>query len=316
MDHLKQLKGLCLIIKDKTTFTITTHKGSKSYTVGEMAKIGFWYFLYGVLALFVITIGVIYSLSNKLDEYHNLDDQNFQLMSENLQLENSIYNQEQKLSSIENMVSHIENLMSQGSDKEIALNTRLDSASITLSERSLMLRLIPNGSPIEYKGITSKFGWRTNPISSKRQYHAGVDMRARYNTKLYAPADGIVEIARKKKKGFGNLIILNHYMGIKTLYGHLNRLKVKTGDFVHKGQLIGTTGSSGNSSGPHLHYEVHYISRALNPVHFNNWSLETYDTIFKNVKRVHWDNLTKGLKWQWTQQQQLLSPKALVSTGK
>jgi murein DD-endopeptidase MepM/ murein hydrolase activator NlpD len=302
-------------MRDKTTITITTYKSSKSYTIGEMTKIAIRYFIYGVALLFLIFSIVIYMLSNDIKEYDHIADQNFDLINKNILLEADIAQQLERLSAIENMVSHIETLIGK-EETEVALDSRIDIANITLSERSLMLKLIPNGSPIKDRGTTSKYEWRTNPISKKRQYHAGIDMRAKMNTPIYAPADGIVEIARKKKKGFGNLIILNHYIGFKTLYGHLRRIKVKTGDYVKKGQLIGLTGNSGNSNGPHLHYEVHYISRSLNPKYFNEWSLENYDTIFKKVKRVHWDNIAKGLKWQWIQQKQLLSLKEPSSVEK
>ncbi len=113
-----------------------------------------------------------------------------------------------------------------------------------------------------------RFGMRYHPILKIKRMHKGIDIRAYYNTPVYAPGGGIVEFAGRKG-GFGKTIIINHGFGYKTLYAHLNKYKIKKGQKVIRGDLIGLTGSSGTlSTGPHLHYEVRHNGILLNPRNF------------------------------------------------
>ncbi|MCF6270709.1 MAG: M23 family metallopeptidase [Melioribacteraceae bacterium] len=113
-----------------------------------------------------------------------------------------------------------------------------------------------------------RFGMRRHPILKIKRMHNGVDFLAYYNTPVYAPGGGVVEFIGRKG-GLGKTIIINHGFGYKTLYGHLNRYKVRKGQKIKRGDLIGLTGSSGSlSTGPHLHYEVKHNGIALNPRNF------------------------------------------------
>jgi len=160
------------------------------------------------------------------------------------------------------------------------------------SQRATLLELIPSGSPVEYHGITSKFGYRIHPTLGTREFHRGDDMKAKLGTPVHATANAIVEWAGfHKRSGFGNLIILTHVYGFKTYYGHLKRVVVKSGQFVKKGDLIGYTGNSGLSNGPHLHYEIRFIQRALNPFYFIKWTQHHYNEIFEKEKKVPWQSL-------------------------
>ena len=177
-------------------------------------------------------------------------------------------------------------------------------------DKKFMLQNIPNGYPIKYIGISSKFGWRKHPILHKKEFHTGLDLRAKMNTPVYATADGIVEFAKyHKRSGFGKLLIIDHNFGFKTLFGHLNKIVVKNGDFVHKGELVAYTGNSGLSSGPHLHYEIRYIGVVLNPIYFLKWNLKNYNYIFKKEKKVKWQSLIKAMNNQKQLIQQQLSQK-------
>lgn len=106
--------------------------------------------------------------------------------------------------------------------------------------------------------INSKYGWRDGRM------HKGIDINLNKGDAVVAAFDGMVRIARNKG-GFGNVVIIRHYNGLETVYAHLSRIKVKPGQVVQSGQLIGLGGSTGHSSGPHLHFELRFKGHALNP---------------------------------------------------
>jgi murein DD-endopeptidase MepM/ murein hydrolase activator NlpD len=119
-------------------------------------------------------------------------------------------------------------------------------------------------SKINKNIVTSHYGWRIDPITGKKEFHKGVDIKAEYNTPIYAPIDGII-IFSGEKKGYGNTIILRN-KNEKFLFAHLSRLNVKVKDRVKQGDLLGYTGSSGKSTGPHLHLEYIKNSKYENPL--------------------------------------------------
>lgn len=108
--------------------------------------------------------------------------------------------------------------------------------------------------------VNSKYGWRDGRM------HKGIDINLHKGDAVVAAFDGMVRIA-KNKGGFGNVVIIRHYNGLETVYAHLSRIKVKQGQVVSGGQLIGLGGSTGRSSGPHLHFELRFKGQALNPSH-------------------------------------------------
>jgi murein DD-endopeptidase MepM/ murein hydrolase activator NlpD len=126
---------------------------------------------------------------------------------------------------------------------------------------------IPSMKPVENLTLTSSFGVRSDPFRGTRAMHAGLDIPGPVGTPVYATADGVV--ARSGRYGaYGNLIEVNHGKGIQTRYGHLSRILVASNVKVKRGQLIGMMGSTGRSTGPHLHYEVRVDGRAINPMPF------------------------------------------------
>ncbi|MBS4023332.1 MAG: M23 family metallopeptidase [Dethiobacter sp.] len=112
--------------------------------------------------------------------------------------------------------------------------------------------------------ITSPFGWRRAPFSLRREFHKGIDIGAPSGTPVVAAADGVVKEARFRS-GWGNLIIIDHGIYV-TYYAHLRRISVKVGENVVKGQLIGSVGSTGLSTGPHLHFEIHENGLHIDPL--------------------------------------------------
>jgi len=126
---------------------------------------------------------------------------------------------------------------------------------------------IPSVQPVTNLSYTSNFGVRSDPFRGTAAFHAGVDIQCKTGTPVYATADGVVERA-ERSGGYGNLVELDHGRGIETRYGHLSKLLVTPGTHVKRGQLIALSGSTGRSTGPHLHYEVRIDGRAVNPVPF------------------------------------------------
>jgi murein DD-endopeptidase MepM/ murein hydrolase activator NlpD len=126
---------------------------------------------------------------------------------------------------------------------------------------------IPSVQPVDHLAFTSNFGVRTDPFRGTAAMHAGVDIPGPVGTPVYATADGIIDRA-ERAGGYGNMVEINHGKGIQTRYGHLSKILVAPFTRVHRGQLIALMGSTGRSTGPHLHYEVRIDGAAVNPVPF------------------------------------------------
>ena len=128
------------------------------------------------------------------------------------------------------------------------------------------LSRIPLGPPV-WGRITSRFGYRRDPFSGRYEFHDGVDIRAPWGTPVRATAEGKV-IYAGWKAGYGKTVIIKHAFGFRTLYAHMSKIKVKPGRWVKSGQIIGYVGSTGKSTGPHVHYEVWRHSRKQNPLKY------------------------------------------------
>jgi len=132
--------------------------------------------------------------------------------------------------------------------------------------QQLQLAAIPNGRPS--KGyITSGFGTRSDPFNGGRAHHMGIDFSARTGDPVLSAAGGVVSFAGVKS-GYGNVVEVDHGNGYTTLYGHNSRLIVRAGDIVRAGQQLAKAGSTGRSTGPHVHFEVHVNGRPVNPRQF------------------------------------------------
>jgi murein DD-endopeptidase MepM/ murein hydrolase activator NlpD len=121
--------------------------------------------------------------------------------------------------------------------------------------------------PIEGK-INSKFGWRGGRV------HAGIDFQLSVGDTVYNAFDGVVRLS-KYHGGYGNCVIVRHHNGLETLYGHFSKRLVKSGDLVNAGQVLGLGGSTGRSTGPHLHFETRYLGRPINPSYLIDFEADT-----------------------------------------
>ena len=146
------------------------------------------------------------------------------------------------------------------------LDQQLAKVERKLSDEALMLSHTPVVAPV-VGVITDGFGPRLDPITRRPAFHEGLDISVAIGTLVTAPANGVVVFA-SRESGLGRMLKLNHGYGYTTVYGHLDRLLVKEGTKVSRGQPIGRVGMSGRTTGPHLHYEVWKDGEKQNPLHF------------------------------------------------
>ncbi len=161
-------------------------------------------------------------------------------------------------------------LIDNGLTQDPFINSHVDKIDISLAKLAFIngqARKIPIGSPMKRMNISSPYGFRSDPFVKRRTMHAGVDFRARTGTAVTSTADGVVTKAGTYG-GYGKLIEIKHANGFTTRYAHLSHISVKRGQKISKGIQIGKVGSTGRSTGPHLHYEVRKNNRAINPHSF------------------------------------------------
>ncbi len=135
----------------------------------------------------------------------------------------------------------------------------------------------------DLKRVASGFGYRIDPVYKTVKFHQGLDFTAPTGTPIYASANGVVKTAGNLGTGYGIHVVINHGYGYQTLYGHMVKVKVRSGQKVVRGEIIGYVGNTGKSTGPHCHYEVHKNGRPLDPVYFfhNDLTPEQFDRILK-----------------------------------
>ena len=127
---------------------------------------------------------------------------------------------------------------------------------------------VPSEKPVKMAAFTSGYGVRSDPFGGGATRHMGIDLAGPTGTPIFATADGVVSESGYNNGGYGNLIKLDHGRGVETRYGHLSAMMVSAGQRVARGQLIGRMGSTGRSTGSHLHYEVRIEGKAVNPIPF------------------------------------------------
>lgn len=304
-------------MSNKVTLCIPAKSGVQNFYISRKAMIIALSTIVGSIAA---TVGYIYHVNQQhhtmLADYHTLSSQ-----LESTQKQLSISTQENntleelyqdqisdthaltqeleeknnQLAVLGKRVFDVESVLGLASEKleEQNLEDRLDAAAVDSAVRATMFRMIPNDAPMNYMRISSSYGRRTNPITGKRHTHTGIDLTCKRGEEIYAPADGVIETVRPSKKGFGNFLTVRHSFGFMSSYAHLQKFKVRSGQFVSKGDLIATCGNSGNSTGPHLHYEVRFLGRALNPQYTIDWNPENFNYLFEKEKKVKWAPLVK-----------------------
>lgn len=152
-------------------------------------------------------------------------------------------------------------------DDEVAICTREKEELFKyLENQKAMLRCTPSIWPT--KGwVSSEFGTRVSPFTNQKEFHQGLDISTRKGTPIMAPADGVISEVGSNY-GYGKIVSLKHGYGFKTRYAHLDKILVKNGEYVKRGQTIALVGSTGRTTGPHLHYEVHLNGVPVNPLRY------------------------------------------------
>lgn len=171
--------------------------------------------------------------------------------------------------------------------KQLYIQSKSFDEVIEMAQRkSDMMASIPAIQPVknkELKRIASGYGRRIDPYYKKLKFHYGVDFSAPKGTPIYATGDGKVAKTKRSRRGFGNHIVIDHGYGYESLYAHMTKYTVRKGQKVKRGDVIGYVGSTGKSTAPHLHYEVHKDGKKINPAYYfhNDLSPEEFDRMLE-----------------------------------
>ena len=315
-------------MKNRLIITISDVHGSKQYSIHEIIKkviVGAILLLITVAFATYLYINFLNNRVSKLNqqklEFQNeivtlgetsatYKQKNEILEKENMRLTHRIQENSEKLVSVNEKLEEVEEMIGYGPDLNASFQDRAENArekvvqaikdvvaqeQISSIQKALILNSIPNGKPVRYTRVSSKYGYRIHPVTKQQSFHPAIDLTAHRGTPVYAPASGVVVLA-KRKGAYGKLLLLDHSFGFKTAYGHLSKFAVKSGDFVSKGDLIAYVGNTGRSTGPHLHYEVRYLDKWLNPKSFIEWDLENINNISDKIAQVDWNSIHKQIQ--------------------
>lgn len=288
--------------------TITDYQGARHYTLSQLMWRGALSGA-GVIGLvFMASLLVIQLMSGRIEQLDGemetlraqngeVAQENARLLSHQAELNRTIDDRARELIALTDDLDQLEALIGMNSPQPLPVAERISVATHTAMERRLLLSSIPSGYPLRETRITSSFGMRDHPVEEGTRLHGGVDLRASRGTAVDATADGVVEWAGPNPgSGLGTMIKLVHNYGFTTTYAHLDEVDVRVGQYVREGEPIGRTGNTGLSAAPHLHYEVRYLGRRLDPRPFLDWSLDQYDLVFDEEERVQWESLAETVR--------------------
>jgi len=177
--------------------------------------------------------------------------------------------------------------------KQMYIQSRsYDEVAKMVKDKAKLLSSIPAIQPIsnkELNRIGSGFGYRIDPIYKTVKMHEGIDFTAPMRTEIYATGNGRVVEVERLHRGYGNMIVIDHGYGYRTLYAHLSKFNVRPGQQVKRGEIIGFVGNTGKSTAPHLHYEVIKDGTKVNPINFfyNDISASQYEQLITNASVVN-----------------------------
>uniref|UniRef100_A0A7C2Z2M9 Peptidase M23 n=1 Tax=Hydrogenobacter sp. TaxID=2152829 RepID=A0A7C2Z2M9_9AQUI len=275
-------------MRDYVSIIIAYHEGKPPKTIRikksylKLAAIAALSLIIVSFISYLLNMGLIFERGMVLAEVKRLELERLQTLDERKRLEEERAKLSKRLKDIENKMVAIEDHLAKrgvlgkvvgvGGTSYKASQEDLSRVEF-LRERSeyllSTLKSIPMGYPV-YGNITSHLGWRKNPFGKGYEFHSGIDIEAPYGSRVVATADGVVEMAGYYGD-YGKAVLIKHPSGYMTLYGHLSEISVKAGQEVKAGQVIGKVGSTGRSTGPHLHYEVLYQGKLKNPMEYIVW---------------------------------------------
>ncbi len=186
------------------------------------------------------------------------------------------------------LVTSITNTLNSLKSRVVAQQKSYEEVNELVNNKEKLLSHTPAIQPVSNKDlnrIASGYGARIDPVYKTVKFHYGLDFAAPQGTPIYATADGTVTIAGNTGNGYGNYVVINHGYGYETLYGHMVRVKARNGQQVKRGEVIGWVGSTGKSTGPHCHYEVHKNDQKIDPIYFfyNDLTPEQFDLLLKKA---------------------------------
>ncbi|WP_419770493.1 MAG: peptidoglycan DD-metalloendopeptidase family protein [Candidatus Marinarcus sp.] len=287
-------------MKNRLIITVSDINGTKSYNIHQFIKKS----VKVIVPLFLVILSgafwFISALKEDITEIKKEKEYKIRVLEEKeskLKAQNSMYSMQikDKIKDIDELGSKlddIEELIGIKGNDTSSLIQRATLARMDTTQKMFMLQIIPSGSPLAEVAVTASFGYRIHPVTHDKKFHRGIDLRAKMRTPVHATADGVVKyILNNDRGGFGRVVMILHNYGFETVYAHLNSIKVKVGDVIRKGQIVGLSGNSGRSTGPHLHYEVKYATKILDPWDFIKWNIKNYEAIFQAQRRVEWESL-------------------------
>jgi len=168
-----------------------------------------------------------------------------------------------KSMSVPDFLKALDSLSTQLEDR----NQQLSVLEDMMMNRNLQAEVVPAGRPITRGWLSSYFGKRTDPFTGRRVHHSGIDFAGKLGSDVVAVAAGVITYAGRRS-GYGNLVEINHGKGYSTRYGHNSEILVKVGQTIKKGEVISKMGTTGRSTGPHVHFEVMHNGRAVNPIKY------------------------------------------------
>lgn len=291
-------------MKDRYLITITTLHGTKHYNIKQVIK----HVLIGIVVFILLLLlggyGYIAFLQSKIRDIEK-EKQTLLVQSQNLQkrvqdlnkrlvdLNVALISKQEQMAKLSSKIADLETIMGMSSDEYDQI---LRSQNLSSDMVAKIFRLIPSGKPVDNIRISAGFGWRMHPILHKKEFHPGIDLADKGLVPIKATADGIVIQARHSRYGYGNVVKIAHVYGFTSLYGHMRSILVHNGEYVKKGQIIGYMGSTGLSTGQHLHYEVRFDKKPLNPLNFIRWSGQNFYKIMKIERHVPWESLIKAIQ--------------------
>ncbi len=292
-------------MRNKFTVTISDVNGSRHFLLHQLIKKFLLYFTLFVALVILVGSFVILFLMHEVSSLEAkkesaVSERNL-LLVQNEELQSKVSEKAQEYENIRDKISNMEEMMGLRANEEENIDSRLEEIDLTIVQQKTFFDSIPSGDVMAYSEISSPFGWRDNPILKRKEFHTGIDLRAPVGTPILAPADGVVKFVQyNQNSGYGNVVSLSHNYGFESYYAHLqNKPVVKEGQFVKKGDMIAYSGISGMTTGPHLHYEVKFIGRILDPQPFLRWRGSNFTEIFKKEKRVTWESLIKLINAQY-----------------
>lgn len=306
------------MVKDSFVITFTNAKGAHHFRFRQ-----YWVWLFPLLlALTLLGLGLTSQFAT--DYYVALEEsrENALLLNQSLNaleekntfMLDQLEQDKQQIETFNSALKQLQALAGYESNPDLAWNQEIEATALSMQQRRLAMTLIPSGSPMDYRYISSSYGNRKHPITKKRHSHVGIDLRANKGTKVRATANGFVFFTRKNfNKGYGNLIKISHAMGFSTRYAHLSKILVKPGEYVRQGQVIAHSGNTGDSTAPHLHYEVRFVGQSINPKPFMDWDLTNYDKLMETARQLPWASFQKELIHLTERPKQLLSRQVPIS---